>query len=61
MTNKPRLAVIVSDAVHIVNVGGELVRTVRMFDLPDEITDYIKRNTGSYLSISVAIEDNSHD
>lgn len=60
-TQKPKLAVIVSDAVHMVNVGGELIRTVRLFELPDDIAAYIKKCNGSYTTLSLAIEDNSHD
>jgi len=58
---KMRMAVIVSDAVHMVNAGGELERTVRMFDLPDEIAAYIRkqRANSGYVSISLALDDSN--
>jgi hypothetical protein len=56
-----KIAVIASDAVHLVNVGGELERTYKAFDIPEEMASYIRKikpkDTASYISISLAIED----
>ena len=51
-----KIAVIVADATHAVHVGGEVVRTVRMFDLPDEIAAYIRSNEDGYISVSLALD-----
>lgn len=54
-----KIAVIVSDATAMVHTGAELFRTVRTFDLPSEIADYIaiKNAEGSYTTISLAVVD----
>lgn len=58
-----KLAVIVSDANHLINVGGEIDRTVKMFELPAEIADYIAKflngNSG-YVSVSLGLGDDYH-
>ena len=52
-----KIAVIVSDATAMIHTGAELYRKVRVFDLPDDIADYIaKANaSGSYTTISLAV------
>jgi len=52
-----KIAVIVSDATAMVHTGAELHRTVRVFDLPPNIADYIDQanRTGSYTTVSLAI------
>lgn len=54
-----KIAVIVSDSAHLINVGGEIVRTVKMFDVPPEMQAYIEKamKYPQYISISVALED----
>lgn len=58
-----RLAVIVTDANHLMNVGGEIDRTVKMFDLPSEISDYLakfRNGKSGYVSISLGLEDDDY-
>lgn len=53
-----KLSVIVADASDYANVGGEVERTTRNFDLPAEIAEYIedvRRNP--WASISLALVD----
>lgn len=52
-----RFAVIVSDATHLVNAGADVVRTVRMFELPQEIAEYIRSAGGPYITVILALED----
>jgi hypothetical protein len=53
-----KIAVIVSDATAMVHTGAELYRTVRVFDLPKNISDYIAQaNSGSYTTISLSVVD----
>ena len=53
-----KIAIIASDATAMVHTGAELYRKVRVFDLPQEIADYIATaNTGSYSTVSLAIVD----
>jgi len=54
-----KIAVIVSDATHAVHVGGEVIRTVRQFDAPYELVEYIKKQTSDYVSISLAFVEDS--
>jgi hypothetical protein len=52
-----KIAVVVSDATAMIHTGAELHRTVRVFDLPEEISDYIAKanESGSYTTVSLAI------
>jgi hypothetical protein len=51
-----KLAVIVSDAQAAAHVGGEVNRTVRVFDLTLEAHTYIVNNRGQpYVDISLAL------
>ena len=61
MAEKLRVAVIISDATHMVNTGADLDRRVRVFDLPDEVSAFIRRNQGEYTTIALALEDPTHD
>ena len=58
-----KIAVIVSDATAMVHTGAELHRTVRTFELPSEIADYIttKNAEGSYTTISLAVVDEQQE
>lgn len=58
-----KIAVIVSDAAAMIHTGAELHRVVRVFELPQEIADYItKGNAGSYSTVSLAVvEEQPHD
>ena len=53
-----KLSVIVADASHYANVGGEIERTTRTFDLPAEIAEYIEdARRNQWASISLALVD----
>lgn len=52
-----RVAIIVADATHFVNAGMDVVRTVRMFELPQEIADYIRNSDGQYMTVTLALEE----
>ena len=53
-----KIAVTVCDAVHMVNTGADLVRKVRVFDLPADIAAYIGNYIeGNYTTVSFAIVD----
>lgn len=41
----------------LVNVGADVVRTVRMFELPQEIAEYIRNAVGPYITVILALED----
>lgn len=60
MNEKLRVAVIISDATHMVHVGADLDRRVRVFDLPDETAAFIRRNRGEYVTVSLALVE-EHD
>jgi hypothetical protein len=45
----------------MVNIGADLDRRVRVFDLPDEVSAFIRRNQGAYTTIALALEDPTHD
>lgn len=51
-----RLAVIVTEFGAAANVGGNPETTVRLFDLPQDIADYINANRGQWSSVQLAIE-----
>lgn len=51
-----RLAVVVSEFGAAANVGGEVERTVKVFDLPPEIEEYIANSRGQWSTVSLAIE-----
>lgn len=52
-----RLAVIVADAGPMVYAGLDLTRTVKVFDLPDDIARYITKNRASHSTVTLALED----
>lgn len=53
-----KLSVIVTDASHYANVGGEIERIARTFDLPAEIAEYIEdARRNQWASISLALVD----
>ena len=57
-----KMAVIVSDYSLLCNVGGELERQVKVFDLPDEIAEYIKTwQAGKWSNCSLALVDEEAD
>ena len=60
MSEKLRVAVIISDAAHMINTGADLDRRVRVFDLPDDVSAFIRRNQGDYVTVALALED-PHD
>jgi hypothetical protein len=56
MADRIRLAVSVSEFGAAVNVGGGIETTVRTFDLPDEVADYIRSKRGQWSTVSLAID-----
>lgn len=55
-----KLVVIVADACHVINAGGELERSARVFDMPDDIRRYIETaHENTYASVSLAITDDA--
>lgn len=52
-----RLVVIVSDVGAAVNIGGNVETRAKTFEIPHEISQYIKNNRGKWTTISFAIED----
>lgn len=50
-----QIAVIVSDASGMVHAGLDTERTVRIFELPEEISNYIDSKSGEYVSISFSL------
>lgn len=48
-----RLTVITSDAEMAANVGGAVART---FDLPTEISDYIRSQMGTYSHVTFVLD-----
>lgn len=52
-----RLAVIVSDCAAAANVGGGIGTSVRTFDLPVPVADYIARQRNSqWTTVTLAVE-----
>lgn len=53
-----RITVIVADAGHYINAGGEVERFTRTFEAPQEMADFIEsfRAGNTYASVSLAIE-----
>ena len=51
-----RLTVITSDAGMAANVGGDVARYSRTFELPKEIQDYIRSQMGTYSHVTFALE-----
>lgn len=49
-----RLAVIVSDFGAAANLGAGVETRVRVFDLPQEIVDYIASSKGEWTTVSLA-------
>ena len=56
MKERIRLTVVVSEFGAAANVGGDVERTARTFDLSDEIADYIRSNRGQWSAVSLALE-----
>jgi len=54
---KMRAAVIISDATHMMHTGAPLQQRVRVFDLPDDMAQFIKGNEGAYVTFTIALED----
>ena len=54
---KIRLAVIVSDFGAAANIGRDVERRVRTFDLPEEISEYIRQRKGQWTNISLAFHE----
>lgn len=54
---KMRAAVIVSDATHMMHTGAPLQQRVRVFDLPDDMAQFIKGNESAYVTFTIALED----
>ena len=53
-----KIAVTVCDAVHMVNTGADLVRKVKVFELPEDMAGYIGYYIGgNYTTVSFAIVD----
>lgn len=52
-----RLAVIVSDFGAAANIGGSVETKVRVFDVPQEIKDYIDASRGQWSTVALAVED----
>lgn len=61
MAENLRVAVIINDATHLMNTGADLQRRFRVFDLPEEVSAFIRRNEGAYTTITLALEDPAHD
>lgn len=55
-TTKYRLTVITSDAGMAANVGGDVARYSKIFDLPEEIEEYIRSQMGSYSHVTFALD-----
>jgi hypothetical protein len=51
-----KLAVIVTDFGAAANVGADVERKFKTFDLPAEISDFIKANSGKWTTVSLAVE-----
>lgn len=56
-TQKIGIAVIVSNFGAAANIGGDVERRVRTFDLPEEISEYIRQSKGQWTNISLAIHE----
>lgn len=52
-----KIAVIVEDHGAAANAGGEVERKFKLFDLPNEIADYVLKNQGTWRTISFMLED----
>lgn len=52
-----KLHVIVSDYGAAANVGGNVEITAKLFDLPEEISEYIRSRQGRWTSVTLAFED----
>lgn len=54
-----KLAVVISDACHLVNAGGEIQKIFRSFDMPEGMEAFISSRVdgNGYTSVSIAIED----
>lgn len=51
-----RLTVITSEFGAAANVGGGIETHTRTFDLPAEITDYIRSQRGQWATVTLAVE-----
>jgi len=50
-----KIAVIITDATGLVNAGLDVERTVKAFDMPVEMAEYIRVSENSFSSVSFAI------
>lgn len=51
-----KLAVIVSEFGAAANVGGSVETTVKTFDMPPEVAEFIHKHKGQWTTISLGIE-----
>ena len=56
-----KLVVIVSNFGASVNVGGCVETEAKIFDLPEEIADYIRKSRTGWTSISLAFSDETEE
>lgn len=56
-----KIAVIVSDAVGAMHAGLDVERTVRAFDMPEEMENYIKGRVQPYVTVTFALVDEKKD
>lgn len=52
-----KIAVIISDATHMIHAGLDVTRTTRVFDMPPEMAKYIEANKREYVTVSFATVD----
>ncbi|HLV16032.1 MAG TPA: hypothetical protein VKY70_01025 [Pseudomonas sp.] len=52
-----KLVVIVSDFGAAANIGGCVETKAKVFDLPEEIADYIRKCRAEWTSVSLAFSD----
>jgi hypothetical protein len=50
-----KLAVIVNDSSAMIHTGADMDRTVRVFEMPPEVAEFIGKVTHSYCTVSLAI------
>lgn len=54
-----KVAVIVSDFGAAANIGGDVERTVRTFDLPPEVAEYIAAKRGQWTTVTLAVAEDT--
>jgi len=52
-----KLAVIVSEFGAAANIGGDVERKVKLFDLPPEVVEYVAKNKDKWSTVSLALSD----